>query len=129
VQSGRDPKSTAPAEALITSWFDAPGVWNNEKQKFVGKFSEEMSEFIENIGMEYGYNDLFFIRTGFFNEAKSKGNRKYLTFGVGIKYSVFCIDASYILPVSTRSHPLENTLRFSLSFDFSAMKKENKKQQ
>lgn len=101
---GRKPGSAA--EALITSWFDAPG-----------GFAEEMEEFIQNIGIEYGYNDIFFIRTGFFNEAYSKGNRKYITFGVGVKYSMFSIDASYILPVKSR-HPLENTLRFSLTFDF-----------
>jgi hypothetical protein len=110
IDKGRNPRTTSVAESLITSWFDAPG---NPT-----KFKEEMQEFIQNIGIEYGYIDVFFVRTGFFNEAWSKGNRKYLTFGVGLKYSMFCIDASYILPVNTRNHPLENTLRFSLSFDF-----------
>jgi hypothetical protein len=110
VEKGRDPKKTTAAEALITSWYDAPG---NPTV-----FAEEMQEFIQNIGIEYGYSNTFFVRTGFFNEAKTKGNRKYITFGVGLKYSMFCIDASYILPVSSRNHPLENTLRFSLTFDF-----------
>lgn len=95
------------AESLVTSWYDAPD-----------GFNEEMHEFIQNIGIEYAYNDLFFIRTGFFNEARTKGNRKYITFGVGVKYSMFSIDASYILPVNSRNHPLESTLRFSLTFDF-----------
>lgn len=76
-----------------------------------------MSEFIINLGLEYGYNDLLFIRAGYFNEAKNKGNRKYLTAGVGLKYSIFILDASYIIPVNERNNALENTLRFTLSFD------------
>jgi hypothetical protein len=111
---GKLPRDISPAEALLVSWVDAPG-----------GFGEEMREFIENFGLEYDYSDLFFIRTGFFNEAKTKGNRKYITFGVGIKYSMFSIDASYILPVSRRNHPLENTLRFSLTFDFGTKKNNN----
>lgn len=107
IAKGRNPQTTTAAEAVFTSWFDAPG-----------GFGEEMREFVQNFGVEYGYNDLFFIRTGFFNEAKTKGNRKYMTFGVGVKYSIFSIDACYILPVSARNHPLENTLRFSLTLDF-----------
>ena len=114
IAKGKDPQKTTAAEAVFTSWGDAPG-----------GFGEEMREFIQNVGIEYGYNDIFFIRTGFFNEAKTKGNRKYITFGVGLKYSMFSIDASYILPVSTRNHPLENTLRFSLTFDFGAGKNKN----
>jgi len=116
VAKGHNPQNTSPAEAIFTSWYDAPG-----------GFGEEMREFIQNIGMEYGYNDIFFIRAGFFNEARTKGNRKYLTFGVGLKYSMFSIDASYILPVSTRNHPLENTLRFSLTFDFGPQNRGNRR--
>jgi len=112
---GKLPRDISPAEALVVSWFDAPG-----------GFREEMREFIQNFGLEYGYNDLFFIRTGFFNEATTKGNRKYITFGVGVKYSMFAIDACYILPVSRRNHPLENTLRFSLTFDFGTDKAKGK---
>jgi len=128
IASGKDPIETNPASALITSWYDAPGRWDEAKGKYVGKFGEEMAEFIQNFGMEYGYSDVFFIRTGFFNEAATKGNRKYMTFGVGVKYSIFCIDASYILPVSARHHPLQNTLRFSVSFDFAAKKNKKDKQ-
>ena len=112
VDKGRDPYKTSAAAAVFTSWGDAPG-----------GFSEEMKEFILNFGLEYAYNDLLFVRAGYFNEAKTKGARKYLTFGVGIKYSVFAIDASYILPVASRTHPLANTLRFTLSFDFGPPKK------
>lgn len=112
VAEGRNPYTTSAAAAVFTSWFDAPG-----------GFSEEMKEFILNFGVEYAYNDLLFVRAGYFNEAKTKGARKYITFGVGIKYSVFAIDASYILPVASRNHPLEHTLRFTLSFDFGLSKK------
>jgi len=112
VALGRDPYKTSAAAAVFTSWGDAPG-----------GFKEEMEEFILNMGIEYAYNDLLFVRAGYFNEAIKKGARKYLTFGVGIKYSVFAIDAAYILPVASRTHPLANTLRFTLSFDFGTPKK------
>jgi hypothetical protein len=112
VAKGRDPYKTPAPVAVFTSWGDAPG-----------GFKEEMREFILNFGVEYEYNNLLFIRAGYFNEAKTKGNRKYLTVGVGIKYSVFAIDASYIIPVAVRSSPLDNTLRFTLSFDFDIDKK------
>ncbi|MDR2411020.1 MAG: type IX secretion system outer membrane channel protein PorV [Bacteroidales bacterium] len=107
----KDPRKTSVAAAVFTSWGDAPG-----------GFEEEMKEFILNFGLEYTYRELLSIRAGYFNEAKTKGARKYMTFGVGIKYSVFAIDAAYILPVASRNHPLENTLRFTLSFDFDIKK-------
>lgn len=106
IAAGRDPLNTSVVEAMFTSWFDAPG-----------GFVEEMYEFLINVGVEYAYSDLLFIRAGYFNEAKTKGDRKYLTAGVGIKYSIFSLDASYIIPVNQRNHALENTLRFTLSFD------------
>ena len=115
VEKGRYPYKTSAAAAVFTSWFDAPG-----------GFVEEMKEFILNFGLEYAYNDLLFIRAGYFNEARTKGNRKYMTFGVGVKYSIFTIDASYILPVSARNSPLEHTLRFTLSFDFKLSKLNSK---
>jgi hypothetical protein len=111
VAKGRDPRKTSVVGAIFTSWGDAPG-----------GFVEEMKEFILNFGLEYTYNDLLSIRAGYFNEAKTKGARKYMTFGVGIRYSVFAIDAAYILPVASRNHPLANTLRFTLSFDFDVKK-------
>lgn len=106
IESGRDPYNTSVVGAIFTSWYDSPY-----------GFAEEMSEFIINVGLEYAYNDLLFIRAGYFNEAKTKGDRKYLTVGVGIKYSIFCLDASYIVPVNQRNNALDNTLRFTLSFD------------
>jgi hypothetical protein len=114
VEKGKEPRTISAAAAVFTSWADAPG-----------GFEEEMKEFILNFGLEYTYNDLLSIRAGYFNEAKTKGARKYMTFGVGIKYSVFAIDAAYILPVASRNHPLANTLRFTLSFDFDVKNKKN----
>ncbi|MBR4453533.1 MAG: type IX secretion system outer membrane channel protein PorV [Bacteroidales bacterium] len=113
---GKD-NNISSAAAVFTSWFDAPT-----------GFVEEMNEFILNLGIEYSYNDLLFIRTGYFNETEKKGRRKYMTFGVGIKYSIFAIDAAYILPVNQRNHPLQNTLRFSISFDFNKGGNNSKKQ-
>jgi hypothetical protein len=109
--NGNDPRKVSVAAAVFTSWGDAPR-----------GFVEEMKEFILNFGLEYTYNDLFSVRAGYFNEAKNKGARKYITFGAGVKYSVFAIDVAYILPVTSRNHPLANTLRFSLSFDFDTKK-------
>lgn len=125
VAQGRNPYRTNPALAVFTSWFDAPGHRDpNDSSKFIGRFAEEISEFILNFGVEYAYSDLLFVRAGYFNEAVNKGARKYLTIGVGIKYSVFAIDASYIIPVASRTpSPLANTLRFTLSFDFNAERK------
>lgn len=110
IEAGKDPYKSSVVGAVFTSWYDAPG-----------GFNEEMSEFIINVGLEYAYNDLLYIRAGYFNEAQTKGDRKYLTAGVGIKYSIFALDASYIIPVNQRNHALENTLRFTLSFDIGAM--------
>ncbi|MBP7102183.1 MAG: type IX secretion system outer membrane channel protein PorV [Bacteroidales bacterium] len=110
IEAGKDPYKSSVVGAVFTSWYDAPD-----------GFKEEMSEFIINVGLEYAYNDLLYIRAGYFNEAQTKGDRKYLTAGVGIKYSIFALDASYIIPVNQRNHALENTLRFTLSFDIGAM--------
>jgi hypothetical protein len=112
IAKGRNPYTTNPAAAVFTSWWDAPG-----------GFKEEMREFILNFGLEYAYNDLMFIRAGYFNEAKTKGNRKYITAGVGFKYSIFAIDAAYIIPIAVRTSPLDHTLRFTLSFEFDAERK------
>ncbi len=64
-------------------------------------------------GLEYWYNDLFAFRTGFFYEDPYNGNRKFLTFGAGIRYNLIGVDFSYIYPLEDES-PLANTLRFSL---------------
>jgi hypothetical protein len=107
ILKGKRTSSTSVVGAVFTSWGDAPG-----------GFKEEMFEFIQNIGIEYAYNNLFFVRTGLFNEARSKGDRKYMTLGVGLKYSVFSIDGTYIVPLNAKNHPLSNSMRFTISFEF-----------
>jgi hypothetical protein len=86
-----------------------------------GGMSEEISEFTASMGMEYWYNKLFAARAGFFYEDPAKGARKYMTFGLGIRYNVLGFDFAYLVPFQ-QNHPLANTLRFSLLFDFEAFK-------
>lgn len=109
----KDPAEVSVIEAIYRSWLDAPG-----------GMREELDEFILNAGVEYTYNDLFSLRCGYFNEAKTKGARKYFTFGAGLKYSMVNIDLAYIavLPVNGLSgtHPLKNTLRLGLTFNINA---------
>ncbi len=101
------------SKSVVSSWFssfsDAPG-----------GFSEEMKEFQFGVGMEYWYMNQFAVRAGYFYEDKTKGNRQYFTLGAGIKYNVFGLNFSYIIPSGTgiNQNPLSNTLRFSLIFDF-----------
>jgi hypothetical protein len=110
IEAGRDPYRSVTS-GILGSFSDAPD-----------GFKEELREINEAVGMEYWYDNLVAFRMGYFHEDKTKGNRQYLTFGLGIKYSVFGIDLSYLVPLSQRN-PLQNTLRFSLSFDFAAAKK------
>ncbi len=79
-------------------------------------FKEEITEINLATGAEYWYRNLFAIRGGFFYENKDKGNRTFITLGAGIKYSVFGINFSYLAPLA-QNHPLQNTLRFSLTLD------------
>ena len=101
------------SKSVISSWFssfaDAPN-----------GFSEEIKEFQVSVGGEYMYNDQFALRAGYFHEDKTKGNRRYFTMGVGIKYQSFGLDFSYLLPSGSGvdRNPLSNTLRFSLHFNF-----------
>ena len=83
-------------------------------------FGEELSELNTQVGFEYWYRDLFSARLGFFYEAPEKGNRKFITLGAGIKYNVFGLHFSYLAPLA-QNHPLQNTLRFTLSYDFDAV--------
>lgn len=80
-------------------------------------FSEELKEITWSLGFEYWYQEQFGVRFGYFNEHISKGNRKYLTFGFGLKYNAFGIDMSYLVSTSAQRNPLANTLRFSLLLD------------
>jgi hypothetical protein len=102
-----DYKEKSPIGALFSSFGDAEG-----------GFKEEMREINLSTGAEYGYNDLFFLRLGYFYEHPTKGNRKYFTAGLGVKYNVFGLDFSYLVPTSNERNPLDNTLRFTLKFDF-----------
>ena len=81
-------------------------------------FSEELKEFTVAFGLEYLYNDSFAIRAGYFNENENKGARKYLTFGTGFKIEEINLDLSYLLSTSSVISPLENTLRFSFTYNF-----------
>lgn len=106
-----------------------PGGINSDKSVIAGIFSsfsdapggmkEELQEVNLSLGVEYWYNKQFALRAGYFYEHENKGNRKFLTLGAGFRMNVFALDFSYLLPTQ-RNHPLENTLRFTLSFDVEA---------
>ena len=81
-------------------------------------FSEELQEFTWALGAEFNYNNAFALRTGYFNEHELKGARKFITLGAGFKYNVVDIDLSYLISATKVINPLENTLRFSLTFNF-----------
>jgi hypothetical protein len=95
------------------------GGWFSSFGDAPGGFSEELKEFQASLGMEYTYEEQFSLRAGYFYEDKTKGNRKYFTLGAGVKYNVFGLNLSYIIPSGTgiNQNPLSNTLRFSLLFD------------
>lgn len=109
IVKGKDPNVAVPV-AFFTSFFDAPG-----------GFKEEMREFTQSLGLEYWYNNQFAIRGGYFHENQTKGNRKYFTAGAGFRLKVFTLDFSYLMPLA-QNHPLAQTLRFSLSFDFNSLR-------
>lgn len=87
-------------------------------------FKEKMQELMIGGGAEYWYDNQFAVRGGYFHESKNKGNRRYFTAGVGIRYQTFGLDFAYLIPV-TSQHPLAETLRFSLLFDLNLAKKED----
>ncbi len=80
-------------------------------------FSEELKEITWAFGAEYMYQDAFMVRTGYFNESEEKGSRKFFTLGAGFKFRAAQIDLSYLFSTSQVRNPLENTLRFSLTFN------------
>ena len=94
-------------QGVFQSFGDAPG-----------GFSEEMKEWTWALGAEYQYQDSFSLRAGYFNEAEEKGARKFFALGAGFKYTTINIDISYLFSASKVRSPLENTLRFSLTFNF-----------
>lgn len=84
-------------------------------------FKEELQEIQWSVGAEYIYHDKFALRAGYHHESENKGNRKYFTVGAGFKMSVFSLDAGYVI-ATAKSNPLDQTLRFSLSFDMDGIK-------
>lgn len=112
IAKGKDPYRSV-ASGIFGSFNDAPG-----------GFNEEIKEFIWQLGIEYWYAKQFGVRAGYFHEDRTKGNRKFFTLGAGVRYSVFGLDFAYLIPTVQR-HPLQNTLRFTLTFDFDAFKKQN----
>ena len=94
-------------KGIFQSFGDAPG-----------GFSEEIKEFTWALGAEYMYQDSFAFRAGYFNESEDKGARKFFALGAGFKYTTINIDLSYLFSASKIQSPLENTLRFSLTFNF-----------
>lgn len=95
---------------IFKSFSDAPG-----------GFKEEMQEVQWSVGAEYTYNDRFALRAGYHHESTNKGNLKYFTVGAGFKMSAFQLDAGYVI-ATAKSNPLDQTLRFSLTFDMDGLK-------
>ncbi|PCH98326.1 MAG: hypothetical protein COB85_01735 [Bacteroidetes bacterium] len=117
---GKDPNRSV-VSGMVGSFSDAPGVANSSGDRSVGK--EELRELTYSIGLEYWYSGQFAVRAGYFYEHATKGNRKFFTLGAGLKYNVFGIDFAYLIPTEAK-HPLENTLRFTLVFDFEGLKEQ-----
>jgi Type IX secretion system protein PorV len=115
------PNSDSLNEAINKDYRDQPVVssWFTSFADAPGGFSEELREFQFSLGAEYSYNDQFFARAGYFYEDKTKGNRKYFTVGSGIKYNVFGLNFSYLVPSGSgvSRNPLSNTIRFGLVLD------------
>jgi hypothetical protein len=99
-----------PFVGVLKSFSDAPG-----------GSSEELKEINFSFAAEYNYNSQFFVRGGYFYENEMKGNRQYFSFGAGLKMNVFNLDAAYLIS-TVPGNPLDQTLRFTLSFDMDGLK-------
>jgi hypothetical protein len=108
-----DFKEQSVPAAMFSSFGDAPG-----------GAVEELREFNVALGAEYWYDKQFAVRAGYFYEHPKKGGRRYLSVGLGLRYSIFGINFAYLVPTSNNRNPLDNTLRFSLTFDFDRPAKE-----
>jgi hypothetical protein len=106
-QNNQDYQSIGWFEGVFQSFSDAPG-----------GFSEELKEVTYSLGAEYLYQDSFALRAGYFHENPDKGARQFFSLGAGFKYNVVKVDVSYLFSTSKVKNPLENTLRFSLTFNF-----------
>lgn len=105
-----DYKEQSMFAAVINSFGDAQG-----------GISEEFKELNYSLGIEYWYDKQFAVRAGYYYEHPTKGDRQFITIGAGLKYNVFALDISYLVPTNNRRNPLDNTLRFTLQFDFQAL--------
>lgn len=106
----QDWQDMSPISGIFKSFTDAPG-----------GFSEELKEINYSLGAEYSYNQQFFVRAGYYHESQWKGNRQYFGFGAGFSLNVVRLDASYML-ATAQSSPLDQTLRFTLTFDMDGIK-------
>ncbi|WP_044014372.1 type IX secretion system outer membrane channel protein PorV [Hymenobacter sp. APR13] len=104
-----DRRNKGIVAAALGSFSDAPG-----------GFSEEIREINLSAGAEYTYNDLLMARVGYFYEPRVKGDRQYLSFGLGVRYQVFGVDGAYLVP-NSRANPLSQTIRISLHFNFNEL--------
>lgn len=103
-------ENTSSISGIFKSFSDAPG-----------GFKEELREITMSVGAEYSYNQQFFVRAGYFYENQYKGNRQYFSFGAGFSLNVVRLDAAYMLATAQTS-PLDQTLRFTLTFDMDGLK-------
>ncbi|MFN4083669.1 MAG: type IX secretion system outer membrane channel protein PorV [Bacteroidia bacterium] len=115
IQKGYNP-DVPVVQGMLQSFYDAPR-----------GFKEELEEINISGGLEYWYDKQFALRGGYFYEHPNKGNRKFFTMGVGIRFNVFGLDVSYLQPIAQR-HPLERTLRFTLTFDLDAFASQKEKE-
>ncbi|RZJ31094.1 MAG: type IX secretion system outer membrane channel protein PorV [Flavobacterium sp.] len=106
-QNNEDYRKIGWVSGIFKSFNDAPD-----------GFGEEIKEFTYSVGAEYLYQDSFAFRLGYFHESPEKGARKFFSLGAGFKYNVVKVDVSYLFSASQVKNPLENTLRFSLTFNF-----------
>ena len=113
-KGGMDP-NVSVVQGMIQSFYDAPGHYGAEGT--TSTFEEEMKEIIWVVGVEYWYAKQFSVRAGYFHESEMKGNRKFFTLGAGLRLNVFGLDFSYLIPTE-QQNPLQNTLRFTLTFNF-----------
>lgn len=133
--SGIDRETIGVTSGIINSFTDAPGYFQVDESGRIeyddagepllvkgSRFKEELREINIGTGLEWWYANQFAVRGGYFYEHVTKGDRKYLTFGLGLKYRVFGLDVSYLLSVKKTS-PLANTLRFTMRFIFEKLKK------
>jgi hypothetical protein len=115
IVKGKDP-NVSPIKGILQSFYDAPY-----------GFKEELQEINFSPSVEYWYNKLFSVRAGYFWESKYKGDRQYFTIGAGLRYNVFGLDFSYLIPVKS-NNPLMNTMQFTLLFNFDKPSAKDKQQ-